>query len=207
MIVGYDIALPTAQTYSGLQTSLRNWLNRSDLNALVPDFIALAEEEINRSLRVRQMEVSLAETDIADNIITVPTGTVGVKTLWISGYETTPLAAQSFEYVKSHGSTGVPTHYAWQGDTFYFNGEGTVLGVLYQHIPALSDDNTTNWVLSDAPSLYLFGALREAFDYLRDDTERDRWAARFQQVLDRVNGANTRDQFSGPLAIPAPVCV
>src|SRR5205085_11367804 len=109
LIVGYDLSLPTPQTYTGLQSSVANWLNRSDLTALIPDFITLAEERLNRALRVRQMEVSLDETAIADNIIAVPVGTVAVKSLWPSGYETAPLKHQSFDFVLSQGGAGVPS--------------------------------------------------------------------------------------------------
>lgn len=203
LIVGYDVALPTPQTYAGLQASLKKWLNRSDLDAVIPDFITLAEERLSRLLRVRQMEVSLDETAISSNTITVPTGTVGVKTMWVVGYETTPLKAQGFDFLKSRGTSDIARYYAWQGDTFYFDGSGTVTGVLYQRIPALSEDNTTNWVLSEAPSAYLFGALQEAFDYTRDDVERDRWGVRLERAIDELNRAEMRDLYSGPLSVVA----
>ena len=44
-------------TYAQLQTSIGDWLNRSDLTATIPDFIALAEAQIERTLRTRQMIV------------------------------------------------------------------------------------------------------------------------------------------------------
>jgi len=42
-------------TYAGLKASVADWLNRADLAAVVPDFIALAEGQMNRRLRVRRM--------------------------------------------------------------------------------------------------------------------------------------------------------
>lgn len=199
MIVEYDLALPTPQTYSGVLASLKNWLNRSDLDNLLADFVVLAEEEMNRTLRVRQMEAALAPTEITSGSITVPAGTAAIKTLWLSGREREPLNVQTLEFVKSNDYGGMATHYAWVGDQLYLNGTGTVNGILYQRIPTLSETNTSNWVLSEAPSCYLFGAMREAFDYVRDDTERDRWAARFLQVMDRINGADSRDRHTGQL--------
>jgi hypothetical protein len=44
-------------TYAQLQTSIGDWLNRSDLTATIPDFISLAEAQIERTLRTRQMIV------------------------------------------------------------------------------------------------------------------------------------------------------
>lgn len=199
MIVEYDLALPTPQSYSGVLASLKAWLNRSDLDAMLPDFVVMAEEEMNRTLRVRQMESVLTPADIASGTITVPDGTAAVKTLWLTGYERFPLQPQTLEFVKANDFNSIATHYAWHGDLLYLNGTGTVNGVVYQQIPTLSETNTSNWVLSAAPSCYLFGAMREAFDYLRDDAERDRCSVRFMQVMDKVNGADMRDRYSGPL--------
>jgi hypothetical protein len=201
LIVGYDISLPVAQNYAGLQASVKNWLNRSDLAALVPEFITLVEEKLNRSLRVRQMESALAPIDTTNGLIPVPAGTVGVKSLWVDGLNAWPLHSQALDFVKSRPATGTPSVYAWQGGNFIFDGNATIAGVLYQRIPALSATNLSNWLLTEAPSAYLFGAMREAFDYVRDDGERDRWAARFEQVILELNGADSRDRLAGSLQV------
>lgn len=203
LVVGYDISLPTPQTYTGLQSMVASWLNRSDLTALIPDFITLAEERLNRVLRVRQMEVDLAETEIASGVIAVPVGTLAVKSLWVSGLDRKPLHSQSFDFVKSRGIEGVPSVYAWQGTSFHFDGAGSVEGVLYERIPTLTAEVDTNWLLTEAPSAYLYAALREAFDYIRNDSERDRWAMRLDSVLNELNGVEKRDAHSGPLQVRA----
>lgn len=186
-------------TYSELQSTVASWLHRSDLSAVIPDFITLAEERMNRALRVRQMEAALAETAIASGAIAVPADTVGVKTLWIVGYETAPLRSQTFDYIKSRGSEGVPACYAWQGDNFHFDGAGTVTGVLYTKIPALSASNTSNWLLSAHPSAYLRGALLEACIYLRDEAGIAFQESAFTQALADIAGVDMRDRFGGPL--------
>lgn len=45
-------------TYSSLQTAVGDWLARSDLSSNIPDFILLFENECNRTLRMRQQEVT-----------------------------------------------------------------------------------------------------------------------------------------------------
>ena len=42
-------------TYTELKASIADWLNRSDLTAAIADFISLAEAQIERTLRTRQM--------------------------------------------------------------------------------------------------------------------------------------------------------
>lgn len=44
-------------TYTALKASVADWLNRTDLTAAIPDFISLAEAQMERTLRTRQMIV------------------------------------------------------------------------------------------------------------------------------------------------------
>ena len=174
-------------------------MNRADLTSRIPTFIQLAEEKFNRRLRCRQMEESLPLTVITDDVITIPTGIIGVKSLWIEGYEHAPLKAQTLEYVVACPRFHVAKHYAWNASTFQFDGNGSVLGVLYKRITPLSLSNPTNWILENHPSAYLFGALQEAAIYVKDDADRDYWNARQDSVILEIHGNDGRDRFSGPL--------
>ena len=44
------------ETYDELKVSLKNWLDRDDLDPFLGDFIKLAESRFNRQLRLRAME-------------------------------------------------------------------------------------------------------------------------------------------------------
>lgn len=184
--------------YAELQVKVADWLHRTDLAAAIPGFIELAEERLNRDLRVRQMEVALAVTPITDNRIAVPEGTVGVKTLWVPGSLNHPILPQSFESVLAMDATGRPTRYAWQGSEFYFNGSGDVQGVLYQAIPSLSEANPSNWLSTAHPSVYLFGAMLEAGIYTKD-ADMAVYAQRFHNAIGAITSADERDRFGGPL--------
>ena len=184
--------------YTELQAKVASWLHRADLAAAIPGFIELAEERLNRALRVRQMEVALAVTPITDNRIAVPDDTVGVKTLWVPGSLNHPILPQTYEFVLSSDNQGRPTCYAWQGSDFYFSGSGDVQGVLYQAIPALSDTNPSNWLLAAHPSAYLFGALFESAIYTKD-ADVSVHSQRFNNAVAEITGADMRDRFGGPL--------
>lgn len=188
--------------YTELQAALADWLNRSDLGARIPDFIALAEEKFDRRLRVRAMELVLAETAIAAGLVSIPANTLGVKTLWLTGYEGTPLKSQSLESVIASGSEGIATLYAWQDTSWRFNGSGSVQGVLYQKIPRLATVST-NWLLTAYPSAYLFGALAEAAVYMRDPDAVQLCSSRSDAVIDEIAGNQTRDTASGALVARA----
>ena len=48
-------------TYGTLQTAVANWLDRDDLSARIPEFIALSEAIFNRTLRIRAMETTVSD--------------------------------------------------------------------------------------------------------------------------------------------------
>lgn len=184
--------------YTQLSAQVAQWMNRDDLTARIPDFIALTEERLNRHLRVRQMETTLAATAITNNTITPAANVLDVKALWVPNYERNPLTAQSLESVVAAGGDGIPTMYAWDGASLRFDGAGDVQGVLYVRIPALATA-ATNWLSDTAPSLYLFGALTEAALYVGDDPSL--WQARFDQALSELQGNDQRR--AGPLVARA----
>lgn len=190
-------------TYSELQTAIAQWLHRTDLTSVIPDFIELTEEKLNRYLRTKDNELALSPTAIVNNRVTIPATAVAIKSLWLDGYEGSPLTAQTLETVIANGTQGLAAMYAWQGTELVFDGTGTVEGVLYQEIPALTISNTSNWVLASAPSLYLFGALFEANLYVKSMDEAMMWKSRFDQVLAEVNSASAQGLYSGPLVARA----
>ena len=58
-------------SYADLQTAVASWLNRTDMAAYIPDFIALAEERIYRTLRVKAMETAFTGT-VAAGVVALP---------------------------------------------------------------------------------------------------------------------------------------
>lgn len=187
-------------TYAQLLTKVAAWMNRDDLTAMIPDFIELAEERINRALRVRQMEVAMPATAITAGEIAPAADVIDAKVLWVPQHESAPLVAQSLESVVAAGQYGLPTMYAWTAGSLYFDGTGDVQGVLYVRVPALAIAST-NWLSESAPSLYLFGALAEAKLYVGDDAGAQLWSGRFDQALAELNGADQRRP--GPLVARA----
>jgi hypothetical protein len=202
-----SVLLPTTTSplsdYDSLKAAIALWLHRSDLTDVIPTFIALAEERINRQLRVRDMETELAETAISDGVIAVPSGVLAVKSLWLPDRENYELEYMPFGQLKALNATDTPTHYSRQGGYFYFNGTGTVQGILYEEVAALSDSNADNWLLLAHPSVYLRGAMVEAYIYLQDEKAMALHESAFQNALASVEGSDRRDAYSGPLTARA----
>jgi len=181
-------------TYSGLQTSAANWLNRQDLTAQVPDFITLGEAHMNRKLRTLQMEFRAFGVSSDDGTVPVPGDWLETRTFRLTG----PTAGQQIlEYVgeeewdqlEASGLTGTSRYYT------IINGEFQILPApptdpvmnytlrYYGMIPALSDTNTTNWLLAKSPDLYLYSTLLAAEAYLKDDDRLPIWKSIRDEII------------------------
>jgi hypothetical protein len=77
--------------------------------------------------------------------------------------------------------------------------------VLYRaNIPALAD-NTTNWLLTAAPDLYLYATLLEAAPYIQNDERLSVWGSAVALVIDQLNMLADRQSFdSGPTTVSLP---
>lgn len=199
-------------TYSDLKTAVANWLNRSDLSAVIPDFISLAETHISRTQRAREMQAS-ATANIDTQFFAVPADFLEVISFRIvdgqgNGYEliqATP--AQISEALATSTQPTIPRFFTLIGDQFQIwplpdqQYVGTL--VYSQRIPVLSDTNPTNWLLEQAPDIYLYGALMQAGPYLRDTEALTMWKALFDQALEDLRVADK--PVVGPLRTDVPV--
>ena len=191
-------------TYSDLQTAIATWLNRTDLTAYIPDFIALAEERVYRNLRVKAMETALNDT-IASGVIAVPSDYIELKSAYIDGSPTYALERLSVEeiYTKypTRASSAKPLYIAREGESFIFgpypDSAYTVKGIYYARLAALSATNTSNWLTTHAPSLLLFASLAEAAPFLKDDQRVVIWETKFLAQLSDANKADKREGMRG----------
>ena len=192
-------------TYSELKSAVADFLNRDDITDTIPTFIAMAEATLNRDLRHWRMEQrSTAEID--DQYLTLPTD--WLETVRITVMDAVPyvmnLASKSqIEDYRFKGDdvAGKPLYYAHiAGELELFPTPDATYDIelLYkQKVEALSDSNTSNWLLSEAPDLYLYATLVETAIYLRDDERLASFGALYQSKLDAVNRQSNRATESG----------
>lgn len=194
----------TISTYAELQTAVINRLHRANLAALVPDFIALGEARIYRDLRIRAMETALAGT-IAAGVLALPTGYIELKSAYIDGSPARKLTRKTLDFIYTNyptrSSSSCPVYMAREGDNFVFgpypDTSYAVKGIYYKRLPALSDSNTTNWLITNAPDILLYAALVEAADHTGNDAALMKWEAKYLQVKDRIQRESDGEEFSG----------
>ena len=85
------------------------------------------------------------------------------------------------------------------------NDSYTLEMVYRANIPALTPDNPTNWLLSLAPDVYVYGALLETAPYTKNDARIPVWAGALSQVVDQLNTHGERLSVNpGPSSISLP---
>ena len=187
-------------TFSGLKTTIADYLNRDDLTSIIPSFITLAEAKFNRKLRVRQM-VKRATATLDTQYFAFPADFLQAKEFQLN---TNPITY--LQYVtQNQGDYGSANQYISVGKPQYYTIIGTQIEVIptpdtgytgeltyYGKIPALSDSNTSNWLLVYAPDLYLYGALLEAAPYLKDDERLATWSTLYTNSLGDIEVADQR---------------
>lgn len=192
-------------TYSELQSAIADFLNREDLTSAIPTFISLAEADMQRKVRHWRMEAR-ANASIDTQFSAVPADWVETTRFYITDSQTSPLDLISMAEMvqrrqQTENTSGRPRYYAMAGGQFevFPTPDGTYTAELlyFSKIPALSVSNTTNWLLTDSPDAYLYGALVHSAPYLKDDARAQVWAALYQSAIDTLNNASNAARFSG----------
>ena len=103
-------------------------------------------------------------------------------------------------------STGRPRHYTifnTQLELLPTPDHDYVLEIVYRKsLPHLSDDNPTNWVLTLAPDLYLYGALCHAAQYLSEPERFAQWSQYYDIAMDDLTHHGRNFKYGGaPVAI------
>lgn len=193
--------------YSNLQTTIADFLNRDDLTTAIPTFIQLAEAQMNREIRHYSMESRVQSVqDQGDQYMQIPSDWLETIRLILTGSGTSvveliSLSGMADKRAKTEDAAGTPVFYCHvdsQFELFPTPSESTNFELLYyQKIPALADDNTSNWLLETAPDIYLYGALLHSAPYLAEDTRVAVWAQMYSAAVQNLNNQSERVKNSG----------
>jgi len=188
----------TITNYATLQSAIADYLNRADLTAQIQTFIQFCEADLNTRLRSREMIVNATATSDGQFVALPPDWLEAINMMIVGGQSPlryiTPDEADTINKAQTYTST-----------RFYSMTTGiielvppavddiTIDMVYYGKIPALSNANTTNWLLTKAPDVYLYGALTHAAPFLMDD---QRMGVFSQIYLARVQSLQDESQKS-----------
>jgi len=206
--------------YVSLQSAVVEYLARDQdttLIARVPSFIQLAEAKFNRQLFHRQMEQrSIAVVDLSSaepEFIALPSDFQSMRRIRLSSVSGKPTleyrsGAQIDEYRASTADVPAqPRYFTIFGDEMELaptpDAVYTIEMVYRRLIPPLATSGT-NWLLTSAPDLYLYGALLEAAPYIKEDARIQTWGLGLTSALGDLNTIGQTSTFNaGPLQVRA----
>jgi hypothetical protein len=192
-------------SYSDLKASIADWLARNDLTTQIADFIALAEARINREIRCRE-QVAVDIGTISTQTFEIPPDFLETVMLTLDTTSANPLEYRPIEdSQKREGAeiSGEPRWFSILGENVYLfpapDSFYTYSLSYYAKVPALSDSAPTNWLLTKAPDVYLFAALKEGSGHLFDVQAEMAWDAKYRAAMDALHAAESRTKrTSGP---------
>lgn len=186
-------------TYSELKSAVADFLNRDDLTSAIPNFIALAEATLNRRMRAPEM-VTRATVMVDAEYENRPAD-------WMETirYQITTNPITVLEFVTPEEAIIQKTKFSTSGVPLFFS----TVGTQFQHVPVpdtsytgelmyyariagLSDSNTSNWLLTANPDIYLYATLIQSAPYLKEDERISVWAGIYDRLMAEYDVAEQR---------------
>jgi hypothetical protein len=195
-------------TYSELQEAVANWLDRDDLEDRIPDFIALAEAKMRRRLRRKVVRASLT---LDDAEVSLPATLEELRSIWlVNDSEPTkgwPLRVVTPEVLaekrQAYHVADTPRFASVVDGVLLLvpepSGDYDAEIVYFEKLVALSDAAPVNSMLTEAPDMYLYGALAEAAPYLEHDERVGLWQGEFAKAIVELNTDRQNKEFGASL--------
>lgn len=197
-------------SYTTLQSTIADYLARTDLTDQIPEFIRLAEDRLRRDLRIRQMlKVATAVATTGDSTVSLPSDFLAMKDIHIQGNPVKTIEFLSTSnFFRNAGTSykGAPNYYTLLGSEFQFapvpDSNYTLQMVYFYQPDYLSNTNPSNLWLAYTPDLLLYASLSEAEPYLMNDERLQTWAAMYDRGLNAVIKSDDDSEYPAqPLSI------
>jgi hypothetical protein len=197
----------TITNYGTLKTAIADTLNRDDLTSVIPSFVRLAEAQFNRRIRSHR-QIARGSLTIDTQFETLPADWLETIRITMDANPIRVLTQISLDDLTRYrtatdNTTNAPVYFAHTGtDIELFPTPSTSFTAqitYYAKIATLSADGDTNWLLTNHPDAYLYGALIHSAPYLKDDTRLAVWSALLGQAISEIEQENAAARFGSPL--------
>lgn len=204
-------------TFSELKTAIAAWADASDVTAYLGDFVTLATSMFNNGMdnipavRTRDMETVTSLTPVS-GVCTLPSDYLQYRRVVEKNSARrdleylTPIQA---DVMYPYGDSGNSSFFTIVGNSLkmYPVSTNDIELTYYATIPDLSDSNTTNWLLTKHPSLYLHACLMQLAIFRRDDDLLARSTQITAALITGVNNSNLLANYAKAGSRPRGVVV
>ena len=193
--------------FGTLKTAIADTLDRQDLTSVIPTFVSLAQAQFNRKIRSHR-QITRGSLTINTQFEALPADWLETIRITMDASPIRVLTQISMDDLTRYrtaidNTTDAPVYFAHNGTDIElfptpstsYTGEITY----YAKITALSADGDTNWLLTNNPDVYLYGALVHTAPYLREDPRIAVWAGLLAQGMDEIEDETAAARFGSPL--------
>lgn len=193
-------------SYTNLKQSIIDHLDRDDLSGFVDDFIDLAEARHKREIRIMDM-IERDPITFVTRYADLPSRYLEALSIRLLTGEDPPTILRNLNLhemmrKRIEETTGIPQFFtvhnqieldrvpdqAYSGEIIY-----------YKELNALSDNVSSNAILSRAPDCYLYAALAASAPFLMNDERVLLWEGLYTNARDALNQLDIDAAHIGPL--------
>ncbi len=184
-------------TYAELQTAITNWMGgRTDLTSFYPDWITIFEAHAARRLRVRPMESTVTLT-VTSATATLPSDYLGWRRVTWTGSPNTNLEYAHPTWITEHfpdsGAAGTPSVFTIIDSRINVQpaDDSSLSFTYFAKNTAVS--SALNWLFTNFPDAYLFGALLEGANFTADTDQAIIWKSRRDEIMQELESLYFRE--------------
>lgn len=201
-------------TFATLKTDIEVLVPHSDYtDSVKATFVRICEAEIRRKVRIGPMETTDESFSVTTRSTALPSGFIAMRSVSLDSTN-----ARNMDFLpparlrssKIWDASGEPSAYTIEGQNIVVAPfqACTLQLVYYAMFDALSDPTDTNWLLTNAYDVYLYGSCRAAAEWALDEEREAIYARKFAQRIEEVNAEHRWARVSGSALIrtggPAP---
>lgn len=184
--------------YQSLCNAVADELNRQDLTASIPNFVALGNTRASRdlanlrhqgSILEQVMNLTSAWTTLPSNFISVYMAQLTATKVYLQYVSPDEMKALQ----ASGQTTGVTTYFTIIGDGLMVYPAPTTSTPLqvdvwyYASLPPLDATATSHWALTRYPDLFFYGSLVHSAPYLKADERLQTWEAAYRSIFNDIS--------------------
>ena len=188
--------------YNSFVTTVENYLARTDLTSVIPDFVQMAQLRMSRDLRTEAM-LKVATTTPTDNKVAFPTDFLELREMHFQGNPPIILEFQSPDLFFRNGQTSLSgrSHYfTMLGTEFQFapsqNSSYTIQILYYAQPTFISSTTSSNLFLAYYPDALLYATLAEAEPYLINDARIATWSALYDRAIANIQKSDLGQTYA-----------
>lgn len=181
--------------YAELLTEFEAYLERTDFTPRFPTFLRLVESDVQKKLDADPAMFARVNITATGRYTPLPADFGQMVSVDLGDNRMQSVTAVDFAAYDVRA--GIPSVFAIIGNDLALAPTSTTatIALTYkQNIPALTSVAPTNWLLTKAPEVYLYGTLLQACAFGWDDARLGLWTQAYGDALEtlRIDGEHRR---------------